>query len=124
MLMAEIKEEMLKLADFYQESNSVLENHIVGDDLKEDLNSLMSKQSQLSEKLTKAAQEMDYVFNASFYADDLSSLYKKLLIKATSSKKYHELALDLQSFANIHMAQADQLVTIHELMSSSDSFNN
>lgn len=124
MIMNEINEQLLKLAQFYTEANEVLKGHLVPDSAKPSIDALISKQELLSEKLVKATKEPDFVFNASFYAEDIETLYSKTLDLLKNTKYCNELILDLTSFANIHLAQSDQLVTIHELMSSSDGYNN
>jgi hypothetical protein len=122
MLYQEINEELLKLAKFYEGASVVLSQYQnLGDEMKPVLQSVITVQNQLVEKLRKAALEEDFFFNISFYGDELSSLYKRVLgVKGP----YNELHQDVNSYLHIHNAQCDQLVTIHELMSTSAGFNN
>lgn len=123
MLYQEINEELLKLAKFYEGASTVLgQYNDLGDDMKLALGSVISVQDQLAEKLRKAVQEPEFVFNVSFYGDELTGLYKRVL--AIPGQSYNELRQDVNSYMHIHGAQCDQLVTIHELMSSSAGFNN
>lgn len=123
MLYQEINEELLKLAKFYEGASTVLSQYNdSGDDMKPVLGSVISVQDQLVEKLRKAVQEPEFVFNISFYGDELLGLYERVL--AVPGAKYNELKQDINSYMHIHEAQCDQLITIHELMSSSAGFNN
>lgn len=123
MLYQEINEELLKLAKFYEGATTVLSQYKdLGDDMKLALGSVLSVQNQLVEKLRKAVQEPEFVFNVSFYGDELTGLYERVL--AIPGASYNELKQDVNSYMHIHEAQCDQLVTIHELMSSSAGFNN
>jgi hypothetical protein len=123
MLYQEINEELLKLAKFYENASAVLSQHTdLGEDMKPALGSVITVQNQLVEKLHKAVQEPDFVFNIAFYGDELTILYKRVL--AVTAGRYNELKQDVNTYLHIHQAQCDQLTTIHELMASSAGFNN
>lgn len=123
MLYQEINEELLKLAKFYEGASAVLSQYNdLGDEMKPHLQSVISVQNQLVEKLRKAVTDPEFVFNISFYGDELTNLYKRVL--EVPAGRYNELKQDIDSYLHIHLAQCDQLVTIHELMADSAGFNN
>lgn len=124
MIRNELVLELKKLAEDYHNFSVALLEHQVSDKEKPLLDKIISCQDLLVSKLTRAAQEEDYVFNISFYADDLKSYYKQALAGISGNPRYHELRLDLEHFQQIHEIQSEQLISIHELMGSAPGFNN